>query len=1020
MRRTHRPARLISWHQIASVILAICLLASSTPAAPQTIVALTNESAVGFYFWFNNSGLRKLLLQGQRVGAAKKQEKQSDRDVKISQIQIFPGNLTVDLNDRVKFNAIALDASGNTIGGVKVNWSAQGAATDRHIPISHRGDFEADRAGTFTVTAEAKGKTAQVTVVVRPGVKRDLSVPPTLVRPVSSRDVPTVKIGANRPSSRNEGNKVASPTSSRTLVAKAKRAHVSAVGAPLLNDDGWDDTNYWSADKPENGVGDPLGTPADGGAGSGNFQFAAPVLGLPGRGINISLGLAYNSRLWNKAGSQISYDNDRGWPAPGFSLGFGKLLGMGVYNGCMIVDANGTRHSYTGSINFYNWGTYGVMHTTDGSFIDYSYWTGTGGAITWAQARLPNGTVVNYGAYSQAGGGVFPTSIEDANGNYIVIAYVNNAGPRIQNITDTLGRTVNFSYDSNSLLTAISAAGLGGPTRTVVRLHYHQLNLAQYANYGFSGAVSTSARDPYPWVIDAIYYPATSTGYWLNDSDSYSSYGMLAKVVEERGMGFYAPSDTDMGSVWQGAITRSETYSYPLSPDTSLTDAPTYGSMTESWSRDGNTFDQATTQYEVHENDSPRSTTITLPNGTKNTQLAYNHPGQYDDGMVYHDETFVTPGQVLQSSTSFWQPGVYESARPYRIEKTDELGQLTAAEFSYSSYNQVTEARDYDYGGALLRATRTTYQNSTAYTGTAYSTGYVGRHIFNLPLSVEVIASDYSTRISHTDYQYDGQTLTDTPNVVMHDDASNPYAPQYEQCDCYQWDYWQIECLQWNCYQVSDYRPETDARGNVTQVTSYADGYNLAGPITETQRYDITGNLVTASTSCCEQTSFAYSTNTQYAYPESKTRGSASDPYAQVTTRAIYDFYTGLGQAITDANGRTSTTNYDTATLRLKNANSPTGAYSDFVYDDSAMTIIATTHAAPGEGGGIADQNLKYLNGRGQVRHEQALSPNSSWDHVDTFYDSMGQVVQQTRPYHSGDPTQFGTTEYDALGRVKT
>jgi len=82
---------------------------------------------------------------------------------------------------------------------------------------------------------------------------------------------------------------------------------------------------------------------------------------------------------------------------------------------------------------------------------------------------------------------------------------------------------------------------------------------------------------------------------------------------------------------------------------------------------------------------------------------------------------------------------------------------------------------------------------------------------------VEVFASDYSTRVSHTDYQYDGQTLTDTANVVMHDDASNPYAQQYQQCDCSQWDSWQIECLQWNCYWLSDYRPETDARGNVTQ-----------------------------------------------------------------------------------------------------------------------------------------------------------------------------------------------------------
>src|SRR5436305_8747169 len=91
------PSRLSTG--LASVII-LCLLTSSTPAAPQTLVALANESAVGFYFWFNNSGVRKLLLQSQRVGAAKKPEKQSDRDAKIVQIKIFPGSLTVDLDDK--------------------------------------------------------------------------------------------------------------------------------------------------------------------------------------------------------------------------------------------------------------------------------------------------------------------------------------------------------------------------------------------------------------------------------------------------------------------------------------------------------------------------------------------------------------------------------------------------------------------------------------------------------------------------------------------------------------------------------------------------------------------------------------------------------------------------------------------------------------------------------------------------------------------------------------------------------
>jgi len=42
-----------------SVMLIVSLLATSTPAAPQTIVALTKEYTVSLAFWFNASGWRK-------------------------------------------------------------------------------------------------------------------------------------------------------------------------------------------------------------------------------------------------------------------------------------------------------------------------------------------------------------------------------------------------------------------------------------------------------------------------------------------------------------------------------------------------------------------------------------------------------------------------------------------------------------------------------------------------------------------------------------------------------------------------------------------------------------------------------------------------------------------------------------------------------------------------------------------------------------------------------------------------
>ncbi|HRH44134.1 MAG TPA: hypothetical protein PKY82_21055, partial [Pyrinomonadaceae bacterium] len=142
------------------------------------------------------------------------------------------------------------------------------------------------------------------------------------------------------------------------------------------DDDGWTSTNWSTADDPVNQVGNTPGTAPDGGASNDNFQFAAPVLSLPGRGIDVNLALVYNSRLWSKTGTQMIYDADKGFPAPGWSIGFGKMIRMGTTGGCMLATSDGSRHSYDGSNSHYSSGSYYsdyyVGHTTDGSFIDYS------------------------------------------------------------------------------------------------------------------------------------------------------------------------------------------------------------------------------------------------------------------------------------------------------------------------------------------------------------------------------------------------------------------------------------------------------------------------------------------------------------------------------------------------------------------------------------------------------------------------------------------------------------------------
>ena len=82
------------------------------------------------------------------------------------------------------------------------------------------------------------------------------------------------------------------------------------------------------------------------------------------------------------------------------------------------------------------------------------------------------------------------------------------------------------------------------------------------------------------------------------------------------------------------------------------------------------------------------------------------------------------------------------------------------------------------------------------------------------------------------------------------------------------------------------------------------------------------------------------------------------------------------------------------------------------------MTISETTYTATGV---VAEQNVTRLNGVGDVRREEALGAGGVWDAIDTVYDNLNRVSQQSRPYRSGVQTpQWVTFSYDSLGRLNS
>jgi RHS repeat-associated protein len=989
-------------------------------------------------------------------------ETQQDRERKVARVNIFPGDVEIKTGEQVVFNAVAFDRDGNPLGGLDVKWDALHEEKNQPITVTSPGTFVSGIPGKFIVTAEVAGRKEHVKVTVT-GEPRRPNLKSRSEEPKSSRE--SGRVGSLRAPIQGDQKQAARRSRQARTPAlpslRAASAPMASRPAALItgeDETGWNSGNNYMMAQVGSERGPVPGRAIDGGVGSSNFQFSTPAVVMDGRGIDLNLLLNYNSRLWQKAGSEITFDIDRDWIA-GWSLGFGKIVMAG--DTYLLIDGAGTRHPYDGTLRrgfpspASSLQTF-EAHTTDGTFIDYyaegyqPQFDNSGGRnMILAWAVMPNGTRIEYGA--QANYAMYPTRITDAHGNFVTITYRNNQGPNIETITDTLGRVIYFYYDGYGLLTSILVPNLnGGGYRAAVRLQYQWLTLSNAgANYGFAGGLTTKVRQNTIPVIRAIYYPGTGTGYWFGDGDSYSPYGMIRKVSERRGMTFdNAPWD-QQGNIGAGVMSQEMVYNYPQSGG-SYGDMPTYAQMTEDWVG-RTTAAPPVTYFSVVDSGGQRTTTITRPDGAQLQQIADLASGLLLEDGLYRD------GVALNRSKAFWETGAYSSPRPTRTEIWEERGRVKATTYGYdpaygSRYNSVTDARAYGYNGELLRRAHTEYLNNDNYNGSLQNSGTLWwhqggglsggpywwkQHIFNLVSVTEAYAGDDVTRLSRTEYQYDGSGLTDAPGIVQHNSRYNPYTPPQQQCD-YVPDMEDPDCLNPSCYgtyppcdgncpyiyvcnEIQQYDPWlVYYRGDVTQVKRYADAASLdqGTAVVETRTYDIAGNVRVQTTSCCEQTSFTYTTNTQYAWPESQTAGSPSDPAQQNVTSATYDYWTGLVTTSTDANGRVSQTVYDANTLRPVYEYAPTGAYQYHIYDDQNLSVADMVYEAGQSGANVASRGDKYLDGLGRVVKEIAYGKDYAQDVVETKFDNLGRVWQQSRPYRAGaEIPQWSAAVYDSLDR---
>jgi RHS repeat-associated protein len=587
----------------------------------------------------------------------------SDRTAAVQEIRVSPSKLVAYASQVVGFSAIGNDATSTAVQGPKFDWSVSDSST---ISIDESGKARMLKPGLCWITCSAGSVHQRVPVLVRPGARPSQSMS-DWIKDQNSLD--------------QNGNVSTGGFGMASLLDKlAPTAEAQSSSGPM--DYLW---NYIP-----NLTGNPRNrmiVPTRIGAvlpESSNFNLPIPLVNLPGRGLNLNLTAYYNSRMWFRNGNTIVYNPLGGYPAPGFSLGFGYILmylsSYAPYDTAYaFVDRDGT-FRYLGHGNPNTAGTY---QTQDGTHIIFTGYQG-GGTLSYTDGTQVTISLIN--------NNLLPTQVMDRNGNYMTIAYKDaTQGYKplaIDFITDTLGRNVQFHYNGSLNLDYIVVPAMNGGTGSSVFFSYSFHSLG----YNFSGLTPMMGGPSGPF-LDSIEL-ATGTGMTL----SYSQYGMAYNVSLRRQMSL--PNGNGIESA-------SMNFNYPTSGSTVLTDAPTF------------------TQY----TDSPGgSYSISSSTNTGNQTLAYAISRPDLSAAIFTRSTnsssvangLMTQGQINNSAGALMAQSVYSyandpggSPQVQSVIDTNDAGQQTQVNYDYSSGGFVTNVREFGFqqsgSWVVRRRTAVTY-----------------------------------------------------------------------------------------------------------------------------------------------------------------------------------------------------------------------------------------------------------------------------------------------------------------------
>ncbi len=702
-----------------------------------------------------------------------------------------------------------------------------------------------------------------------------------------------------------------------------------------------------------------------------NVSFSIPIVSVPGRGLNLSHALTYNSLIWY----QLPNGYGKSW-----YWADGMLTEPGPGN--ILYDfqeemCNETEVAY----HYYNYRFEkpdGTVHNFGLDFYDTptfcNFWTGPtahfaeDGSGYFMDATDPLYPIV----YTPAGVRVWnvwpgPTMM-DTNGN--ASSHPEPGWGAWTNYTDTLGRVALKFYKATPFYTYFEYKFQdANGTYQTARVNYQSFQIKTV--FGCPGVVEWNQSGSLP--VSLVLPNGRSYSFTYEETPGWPGYttARLKRVTLPTG-GYYE---------YQYPTTGNKGINCEDATVTSLTRIMYDGTASAQW-------DYSRTKIE----DGARKTWKTvvtapqLPYDSSRNESVYtfttiSYPYAKETSEKHYQGSEAS-GQPLRTvNTTFNCDQTYNGGICTPTVKTiiAENNWQTKIEPVFDAFNgNLKEERLYDWGdgapGPLLRKTTITYLTGAPYTD---------RNILNRVTQTKVV-DGAGTVVAQADILYD-ETMPICTNGTP--------APQHD---------------------YGGYGCSFNVRGNPTTIRKLVGGTNF---VTTTNTYDDLGNVRSTTDPGGHTTTFSYADSysdgvnrNSFAYVTQVTKPA---PFSSQTTQLKYYFPTGQLYSITDENSRITTFEYVDTLKRPTRTNFPDGGQITIAYSDTLRTITATQKRTASE----SVSTVEVYDQLGRLSQQQLPGGRK----VDTTYDLLGRAWKVSNPYvTTGEPT-YGVVEtrFDALGREK-